>query len=336
MKVILEGYFDSNFGDDYMLLTFVRNLPDTQFILTHKDKYTDFILSEPNVSFCNKCVSGLPVLLITGSGFMINSFEALKCEIRWFITKKHIADFCIGCNIEKLDTWLKSFLIEKKLSRFKLIVCRDKKSYAWLSDRLKRTKVYYLPDILFSAQLGSDLNGTVPDKLGISLFHRAGDSENCEYYKKMAWAADYYIDTYGKNVILMAFDTGSENDGFACENVKRIMRRGENASIVYHGNNGEIVNAYRECKKIIGARFHSAVLALKTGVDFFPVIYRDKMRNLLDDVGYTASGCDIDNINTEEIQRFLDSENKAVKIDYDPAGLSKEYIKLFKSRFEEA
>ena len=264
---------------------------------------------------------------------MINSFEALKYEIKSYVMKKHIADYCIGCNIENLDTRLKKFLIKTKLSRFKLIVCRDKKSYYWLNERLKKTKVYYLPDLLFSASFAPDTNGAVPDKLGISLFHRLGDSKDCEYYKKMARAADHYIETTGKNVILMAFDTGSENDGFACKRVKKMMRHGEKASIVYHGYNDEIINAYRECEKVIGARFHSAVLAMKMGIDFFPIIYRDKMRNLLDDVGYPVAGCDIDDISMDEIKRFLDSGKNAVRVDYEPVGLSKEYIKLFKAQF---
>lgn len=335
MKLILTGYFDNNFGDDYMLLTFIRNMPEDTFILTVKNKYTDFLLREPNVFFRKKPEKGLPVLLIVGNGFMINSFTALMYEIKWFITKKHIADYCVGCSIEKLSSWLKEFLIKTKLSHFKMIVCRDKNSYKWLNDNLKKTKVYYLPDIIFSSKYGPDPDGPLPDKLGISLFHRSADTSDCEYYKKMAEAADYYIETTGKNVILFAFDTGSENDGFACESVKRLMRHGEKASIVCHGHNDEIINAFRECEKIIGARFHSVVLSLKMGIDFFPIICRDKMRNLLEDTGYKTSGCEVNNIDTEKIKRFLDSDKKGRVIDYDPVSLSEEYIKLFKSQFEQ-
>lgn len=336
MKVILKGYFDHNFGDDYMLKTIVRNLPEVSFILTHKNKYTGFILREPNVSYCDKPEKGLPSLLIIGSGFMINSFEALKCEIRWFFTKKRIADCCFGCNIEKLGTRLKEYLIKKKLSQLDMVVCRDKKSYEWLTSRLKKTKVYYLPDILFSARLGIDTEKASADKLGISLFHRLGDAKDCDYYKKMAAAADYYIETTGKSVILMAFDSGSENDGFACKSVKKLMRHGDKATVVYHKNRDEIINAYAECEKIIGARFHSAVLALKTGIDFFPIVCRDKMRNIIEDVGYETKGCDINDIDLEEIKRFLESGKTGKKADYDPDALAAEYVKLFKSRFGEA
>ena len=58
------------------------------------------------------------------------------------------------------------------------------------------------------------------------------------------------------------------------------------AEIVSHSAGGEIQRAYSVCRKIIGARFHSAVLSLKMNIDFYPIIYRQKMRNLLSDVSY--------------------------------------------------
>ena len=334
MEIILKGYFDNNFGDDYMILTVVRSLPEYKFILTVKNEYTGFILREPNVFYKKKPERGLPVLMIVGNGFMINSRLALMYEIQWFLTRKHIADYCVGCNIERLDTRLKKFLIKTKLSKFRMIVCRDKKSFEWLNENLKKTKVYYLPDILFSSPLIPDSTLPAPDKLGISLFHRSGDTADCEYYKKMAEAADYYIEKTGKSVILTAFDSGTENDIFACESVKSLMRHGDKASIVAHGQNGEIINAMRECEKVIGARFHSVVLSMKMGIDFFPIICRDKMRNLLEDAGYTKNGCGIDNLSDEELKKFLDSEKTDPKTYCDPKSLPTEYIKLLKSQFE--
>ena len=93
------------------------------------------------------------------------------------------------------------------------------------------------------------------------------------YYCKMAQIADYWIETTGKRALLLAFDIGTENDVAVCEKVKSLMTHKDMADIVKHGKNGEIQRAYSVCRKIIGARFHSAVLSLKMNIDFYPIIY---------------------------------------------------------------
>ena len=131
----------------------------------------------------------------------------------------------------------------------------------------------------------------------------------------MAQIADYWIETTGKRALLLAFDIGTENDVAVCEKVKSLMTHKDMADIVKHGKNGEIQRAYSVCRKIIGARFHSAVLSLKMNIDFYPIIYRQKMRNLLSDVSYPIDGCDIRSVDISEIQRFLAASTTEFKID---------------------
>ena len=170
-----------------------------------------------------------------------------------------------------------------------------------------------MPDILFGmprSWLPEETNG---DRLGISLIRYDGD--NGDYYCKMAQIADYWIETTGKRALLLAFDIGTENDVAVCEKVKSLMTHKDMADIVKHGKNGEIQRAYSVCRKIIGARFHSAVLSLKMNIDFYPIIYRQKMRNLLSDVSYPIDGCDIRSVDISEIQRFLAASTTEFKID---------------------
>ena len=131
----------------------------------------------------------------------------------------------------------------------------------------------------------------------------------------MAQVADYWIEKTGKGVILLAFDTGTEDDISLCKKVKSLMKHKNMSKIVSHGTDGEIQKAYSACRKIIGARFHSAVLSLKMNIDFYPIIYRQKMRNLLSDISYTIAGCDIRSVDIKKIQRFLISKPLNFKID---------------------
>ena len=304
----MAGYFDRNFGDDMMMKLVVRGLPEVTFLVA--DTADTPLLSEPNVvqkdyATCRR----YPKLIVTGSGFMINTKAALKTELLWFLKGHHPGDYCLGCNIEPLDSPIKRFLIRWKLNQFKLITCRDQTSYRWLRQNTSKPEIHYLPDIVFSLPEEWIPRNDNPEMLGISLLHRAGDGEDCPYYRAMAEAADQWIRKTGKGVILMAFDSGKEDDLFACRAVHSLIEFPEKAEIVFHHDGTEIPAAFARCEKIIGARFHSMVLALRMGIPFFPVIFREKMRNLILDLNYPILGCGIDYVLMEEIRKFLWEEN---------------------------
>lgn len=302
----LAGYFDHNFGDDYMMKIIVNSLPEIDFVIDETEKLSSVICEEHNVR-TERIASNsqYPKLFITGCGFMINSKAALFTELVYFLKQKHAGDYCLGCNIEPLDSYIKRKLIVNKLNQFRLIVCRDKKSLSWLCRYVPKPKKEYLPDILFGMHDEWLPDKKADGKLGISLMHRDGDSSDCKYYEAMASVADFWIESKGNGVILMAFNSGNEDDVYSCECVKNLMKHPEKVEFAVHKNGGEIFEAYSKCSKIIGARFHSAVLAIKMGLPFFPIVYREKMRNLIDDLEYPVYGCRIEEIDLKSIRDFL-------------------------------
>lgn len=309
LTVQLLGYFDNNFGDDYMMKLIACRLPEIDFVIDKNQRVNPILTELPNV-FLREVTKRqrYPKLLVTGSGFMLNSNSAVKSELINLLKGRSYADYCLGCNMEPLDSSFKKWLIKRKLNKFKLIVCRDKKSFSEVSENVRNTKVMYLPDILFSMPDATLVRKPDADKLGIAMMHRSGDTQTCDYYKSMAELADYWIEKTEKNTILMAFDSGEENDVYSCECVKKLSSHPEKIEIVIHTNGTEIPQAYAECSKIVGARFHSAVLALRFGIPFYPIIFREKMKNLLEDLSYPVLGCKIDNIELDNIKNFLSSE----------------------------
>ena len=301
-RLRLKGYFDYNFGDDYMMKIIIDSLPEIEFVIDENEKLPQLLKKCENVRVTNTEGVKLPVLWVTGSGFMINNNKALLYELVWLIKRKNQGDYCLGCNIEPLNTRLKKWLIVHRLNKFKLLVCRDTKSYNWLCNNVKKPIVKQLPDIVLFLKGLPEATG---DKLGIALMHRSGDEADCGYYRSMAQIADYWVETMGKEVILFAFDSGTEDDVFACDCVKSMMQYKDKVSYSIHREGGEIIEAYTQCKKIVGARFHSIVLAIKMGIDVYPVAYREKVKNLIDDLTYPVKGCAIDSINAEEIKSFF-------------------------------
>ena len=326
----LTGYFDRNFGDDMMMQLVVRNLPEITFLV--EDTANTPVLSESNVvakdlKTCGNC----PKLVVTGSGFMINSKAALQTELLRFLRGKCPGDYCLGCNIEPLGSPVKRFLISRKLNRFKLITCRDRASYSWLRYNTKKPEIHLLPDLLFSIPDQWLPQCDQPELLGISLMHRVGDKEDCSYYRAMAEAADRWIQNTGKNVLLIAFDTGKEDDVFACRAVRALMQFPDRTQIIAHHDGTEIPAAFARCRKIIGARFHSMVLALRMGIPFYPVIFREKMRNLILDLNYPISGCEIDQVDACGISKFSLEEQAPFLLQNDFLSAANKHVLLLKA-----
>ena len=329
----LTGYFDRNFGDDMMMKLVVRSIPEVTFLVD--DTVDTWILSEPNVVRKDReACCHFPKLVVTGSGFMINTRAAFKTELLWFLKGRHPGDYCLGCNMEPLDNPAKRFLIRKKLNKFKLITCRDQASYRWLLQNTGKPEIHCLPDILFSLPEEWLPRSDNPEMLGISLMHRFSDGKDCPYYRAMAEAADEWIRKTGKGVLLMAFDTGEEDDLFACRAVQALMQFPDRAEIVAHTDGTEIPAAFARCEKIIGARFHSMVLALRMGIPFFPVIFRTKMRNLIHDLNYPIIGCEIDRIDQQAISGFLCEKQPRCSLQTDFLSAANKHALLLKQALQ--
>lgn len=327
----LTGYFDRNFGDDMMMKLVVRSLPEITFLV--EDTADTPLLTEPNVVQKDREICcRFPKLVVTGSGFMINTRAALKTELLWFLKGRHPGEYCLGCNMEPLDDPLKRFLISRKLNKFKLITCRDQASYRWLLQNTRKPEIHCLPDILFSLPEEWLPQVKSPNKLGISMMHRAGDREDCAYYRAMAEIADEWVRKTGKGVLLMAFDTGKEDDLFACRAVQALMQFPDRTEIVAHRDGTEIPAAFARCEKVIGARFHSMVLALRMGIQLYPLIFREKARNLLEDIQYPFPACDLDVIDNVSLRDFITSDQNPYPLKKNIYARANEHVQLIIKR----
>lgn len=302
MDIKIDGYFDCNFGDDYMIKTVLEHFSEMSFVIEEKKGISPMLKEIKNISFEKKeCDKNLRII---GSGFMVNSPAAFITELIWLLKGKKEPNWCIGCNIEPFKNALYKAIITKKLKKYELISCRDKKSYEWIKENCKGVRVHYFPDILFSALIEKAEGGS---SLGVSVMNLGLGGKYEGYYKALAQVADYYIDTKKGQVFLCAFDTGEENDTAACEYVKSLMKS-QGVQIVKHGSADEIIRAFAQCKKIIGTRFHSIVLALKMRLEVYPVIFREKTRSLLEDVNYPMEGSCVENLEAKELIEFIDAE----------------------------
>lgn len=301
----LNGYFDRNFGDDYMFKLVAHSMPEVTFFVDAQEQDVPCLVGEPNVCFGAGSQEHLPLLTVIGSGFVINDWKGCWYELKCLLLRKEVGDFCLGCNIESFPNWCYHLLMKCKLRQYRLITCRDSGSFRWLKKHCRRSQVHYYKDILFSLPDEWLPAESSADHLGISVMNLGEGDVARRYYDCLAQAADHYIAQTGREVILLAFDSGMEDDVSACNWVKNRMNMPERAEIVAHHQGDEIFTAYARCEKIIATRFHSAVLAMRMGVEVYPIIYRDKMRNLIEDTGCPEQGSELADLQVQPLKDFV-------------------------------
>ena len=115
--------------------------------------------------------------------------------------------------------------------------------------------------------------------LGISAYGLADKAIN----ERLAKIADEFTDKTGNRVLLFALDIGNENDLEAAKMIKDMMKRGDMAEIIKHD---AMLRNIKRCEKLIGIRFHSAVISLMAGVPLIPLVYSNKTERMLTDIGF--------------------------------------------------
>lgn len=340
MKILIDAYLDLNIGDDLMVQLLAEELKEHEVYLDCKND----VLFKPFEGLSNvkktrlshkriirfKQMSNFDAIIkVGGSIYNVNSN---RLTLKWFLNLpgylylkiKRVKMVVIGCNTGPFINWMGKLVTAWELKLMDLVTVRDVKSYNFLQEnKIKRR--FLFPDIVFSYPV--PLKKHIQEKiLGISVYRSIGNTgKNNIHYKTLAEVADKYILDNSGEVYLIAFDAETENDLAAAYHVKSYMKNPEKAKIVgYSGNVKELTSALEICEKIIAVRFHSAILALIYKVPFIPIIYSNKLENLLADIENKEEKFYLDNLTSDsatEIYQALEKLGQPVAVEqYKPYG----------------
>jgi len=344
MNIYLSAYLDKNLGDDLMIRLLVHSFPEHRFYLYCPDPlYFPDLGAYPNLQPTSLPVRELgrakeprfdTYLRIGGSIFGMRGrrtpFIRYQNALRiGRMARKGLKSAIIGCNVNRFSSSLARRTAQKEFKTIGLATVRDEASFAFARPLKNESRLFLCPDMLFS--LPDSFYSSTAEKdgpLGVSVYHsKYLTEENKTYCRTMADFCDRYGEQTGKEIHLLAFDSGRENDRLAAEEILSQMKRREVCKIIAHrGDGSEMLNAISRCGAIVGTRFHAIVLALRLGVPFIPISYSEKTENLLRDIEYRGPQFDffpMDNPHTTErlLQAVLSPE---YTVGADPAQLMKE------------
>ncbi|MDD6483578.1 MAG: polysaccharide pyruvyl transferase family protein [Clostridiales bacterium] len=306
MEIQLNGYYDKNLGDDIMQRIIVRAFPQhTFYVKPIQREMAAHLENEPNVKYgtCDEVM-----INVIGTGFLFNSRMAKLSRLLSKPKMKYRHCAVVDCSIELVNDRLSALFTRDALMQYDHVSCRDGYSYDFIRKYTKKNNVFCYPDIVFSENVPKSFG----DCLGIAPVRRMYGDVNYSYYKKLASAADSFVERYDRKVLLFAFDNGIENDISACGSIKNMMKYGDSAEIViYNSDIDYFYSRIAECAKMIVSRFHAAVLALLCEIPIICVSDTNKVRDLCGVFGMTYLGRDD---NSRAVFDFIVNNDEAVKI----------------------
>ena len=317
---------DRNFGDDLMLVELLRGFPKNRFYINcdksmhafYHDifkEFQNFVLTDIPLKKVHKFGFGFFQFIVLIGGSTLQGSRNKGCYYRFLnvvsisLARIFKTKYCIvGCNTGPFINKFTEFFVKLELRCASFITTRDDASFNLISIANKKAKKYKIPDMLFdlgekyNTKKSSDIN-----HLGICAFNSPKDSLASD--KKNSFFAeviDEYINITGGKVSLFAFDIGKQNDMVIAKKIYDLVNNKSNVNIVSHSTNYyDIVNGIAECSKVVAVRFHSAIIALSLNIPVIPVIYSNKMSNLLDDLGYNSQYIYLDKIENMDTKTFL-------------------------------
>lgn len=321
-KVLLKLYSEFNLGDDLFLKMILERYPKVKFYLNANKKYKVVFKNKSNlnifnyskiVRLYNKGIWFLSKVLypkegqnslvkyinainknyynhtdifvsIGGSIFMQKKIRPFYLDIEYYkqinIFFKDKPKFYLGCNFGPfLDPAFKTeyeFIFEKAMD-----VCFREEYSKKLFDNLNNVR--FKPDIVFGLNINK---AEKKDRsVGFSIISARGNVDSKIYMRKYAELISYY-QSNGYKVFLFSF-CKKEGDQKTINDIMKLLQKRENINpVFYNGDIESFLRIYSSVEQVYCGRFHSMILSMLCNQKIFPVVYSDKMTNVLQDICY--------------------------------------------------
>lgn len=321
MKVYLvDIYLAKNLGDDMFLDHLASSYPDATFVPFYPGKnYNVFFEGYDNIlkfpyTFLDKIYAKVGItnkikdynlmaekydgLIFLGGGifreenYWKSVYKYRKSITNAFFQKNKKVSF-IGCNFGPYQTEEFKNKYQSLFEKCEVISFRDQKSYQSFNDL---ANVAYAPDVLWNYKLPA-----VPKKtktLGISIIDPKHKFGLKQYHQDYIINHQAVIQEYLKEGFQIKLFSFCEKEG-DLEVCKEIAKTAPDKIEIYNytGNIQKYLAEFGSCSKIIAARFHAIIIAMKYGTPVLPVIYGEKTRNILQDLKFENSSIEFDNLN---------------------------------------
>ncbi|MEI4829869.1 polysaccharide pyruvyl transferase family protein [Bacillus sp. FJAT-53711] len=335
-KVMVYAYTHHNLGDDLFIKILCERYPKVKFILYAPNRYKSCFKNIKNISIIPS-----DLLIFRGINYIFRKLKVNRFFVRELIANKCDAMVYIGGslfiqgedwkegieNVKSMQIKSKPFfllganfgpfkekefyLAYKEIFKGYTDVCfREKYSYDMFNDL---NNVRMADDIIFQLEReGSQQpkNSIVISVIKPSIRKHLKNYDEI-YYEKIKDIATYFIEK-GYEITLMSF-CESEGD---LEAVEKIMNRipkeylSNVTTYLYELNIREALSIIEKSSFVVATRFHSMILGWVYNKPVFPIVYSEKMTNVMRDVDFKGAYTEfnnIDSLNPEEVFKSMET-----------------------------
>jgi len=330
------AYTNSNLGDDLFLYVLCNRYPNERFlieseqknqlerlglknlIIVNKNRFISFISKVETKLFSTSFIKKLYLkkygtvksyIQIGGSLFMEENNWEIKLERHKKFLNKNLPYYLIGCNFGPYKT-------NKYYNKYKEVflnytdVCfRDKNSYDLFSENLNSRCA---DDVVFN--LEKDVNYDKKNMITISPIELIGRKDLEEHRENYINKIIEIIEYYSKRsyeICMLSF-CPPEGDSRIIQVIKN-KTKVDIKVVEYNSNVSEIIKIIASSKLVVATRFHAMILSIISGVPVLPLIYSDKMTNVLNDIGSYSYRIQIQSIDNLDIKEVLKIEEIPIK-----------------------
>ena len=300
MKIILDAWFDNNFGDDLFINTVLNRYPEDEFyvfwervhpaVLDQAKAYSRLKILPGNCSMMeNMAFDGY--IQVGGDVYM--NWGDYSRRIRTMRAVKKAGGFVALLGFSLYETYCEETKADLRtmMGLADVIVVRDSTSAQRLKTIAPDVSIINSSDMAFAGEYCKP-EKTDREVLGIAPRRKymAKDEDHSAYCEAMAVIADGWLANHPQGTArFLALSTGDFDDIAVSREIMGMMQHGQRAEVVgYDGDMDAFVAAMGGCSAMLPTRFHALVFALMFGIPFVPVTYEVKLNQLLDELGDTA------------------------------------------------
>lgn len=333
MKVFVKFFSKVNLGDDLFLKILFERYPKIQFSIIADNRYKAIFKEYNNVLIINdvksrrnalqrffnrvylylvrKFIPSLyPVILrkvisrqylkifkehsafisIGGSIFMQpNRLPAYGSIELYRLAQQNIDKvFFIGCNFGPYLTESFRKEYEEMFEKAEDVCFRDDASKELFAS-LENVRV--APDVVFNLEIQKAIK--LKRSVGFSVVTPRGETNAVKYIENYVALVKFYLER-NYQVYFFSFCSAQGDEEIIDLILGKINVQSNISKISYRGNISSFISSYSRVEKMYCGRFHAMILSMLCEQKFYPVIYSDKMTNVLNDLGYTGSSVKIE------------------------------------------
>ncbi len=298
MKIILEAFFDNNFGDDLFISTIFNRYPDAEFYafwdtlhpaVLNKVQVMDRLHIRPGNCRIMEEEHFDGYIMVGGDVFM-NYGNYRERIIRMEAIKKQ-GGFVALLGFNLYEEYCEETLADLRtmMQLADVVLPRDMATVEKLHKIVPEVEVSCTADMAFTAKYDTvktdnrEILGIAPRRK-----YQASDAEHADYCAAMAAIADGWLEAHPEGIArFLAFSAGAFDDAAVSREIIALMKRGERTEIVTHtGDIAVFLEQFKNCTAMLPTRFHGLVFSLIYNIPFVAVAYEVKLKQLLDELNY--------------------------------------------------